>query len=324
MRVGEAQASRLGAARARPERAVVGADARQASRRARLLALAAAVLFSTGGAGIKVAAFDAAQVSSLRSGIAALTLLLWAALALRPRRASDEPTLVWSGPVVTAGVVYAAMLTLFVASTKLTTAANAIFLQATAPLYLLVLAPMVLGERFRRRELVYLCALAAGMVGCFIGRPVATGTAPNPALGNLLGAASGLVWAFTLIALRFTARDDRSGTATISAVVAGNAFAFLGALPAAVPFPAAPAGEWATVVYLGVFQIGLAYIFLASAVRRLPALEISLLLLLEPVLNPIWTWLIRGEDPGPWTIAGGGVIITATAIKIVYDARRLQ
>jgi drug/metabolite transporter (DMT)-like permease len=277
---------------------------------ARLQALAAAVLFSTGGAGIKVEAFDAAQVSALRSGIAAVALLLW----LRGR-------VHWSRRMAVAGVVYAAMLTLFVASTKLTTAANAIFLQSTAPLYLLVLAPLVLGERFRPRDLAYLAALAAGMVFCFIGRPTATVTAPNPALGDLLGAASGLVWALTLLILRYIGREDSAGGATISAVVAGNAFACVAALPFALPLPSAAVGEWATLIYLGVFQIGLAYVCLSGAVRRLPALETSLLLLLEPVLNPIWTWLIRAETPGSWTIAGGAVIIAATAIKLVYEAR---
>jgi drug/metabolite transporter (DMT)-like permease len=75
------------------------------------------------------------------------------------------------------------------------------------------------------------------------------------------------------------------------------------------------------VIYLGVFQIGLAYVFVTSAMRDLPALDASLLLLLEPVLNPVWAWAVRGEAPGPWTIAGGGVIIAASAAKSVYDAR---
>lgn len=277
---------------------------------ARLQALAAAVLFSTGGAGIKVEAFSAAQVSALRSGVAAVALLLW----LRGR-------VQWSWAVAGAGVVYAGTLTLFVTSTKLTSAANAIFLQSTAPLYLLVLAPLVLGERFRARDLLYLCALAAGLVLCFIGRPAATAAASNPPLGNLLGAMSGLVWALTLLSLRYLARNDRSGNLPISAVVAGNVIACVGALPLALPLPVASPAEWATVLYLGAFQIGLAYVCLTSAVRTLPALELSLLLLLEPVLNPVWTWLIRGEDPGPWTMAGGAVIIAATGIKMVYDAR---
>jgi DME family drug/metabolite transporter len=115
-------------------------------------------------------------------------------------------------------------------------------------------------------------------------------------------------------------RDDRTGNATISAVVAGNAFAFAGALPTALPLPSASPAEWMTVIYLGLFQIGVAYICLSAAVRRLPALETSLLLLVEPVLNPVWTWLIRAEDPGLWTILGGAIIIAATIVKILHDA----
>ncbi len=279
--------------------------------RARLLALAAALLFSTGGAGIKVESFDVAEVSALRSGIAAVALALWMRGRIR-----------WSWRIAAAGVVYAAMLSLFVAATKLTTAANAIFLQSTAPLYLLVLAPIFLNERFRSRDVVFLAALAAGMLCCFAGEARTAATAPNPALGDLLGAASGLVWALTLLVLRGIGRGDPAGTATISVVVLGNAFACLGALPAAWPLAAAPAGEWATLVYLGVFQIGLAYVCLSRAVGRLPALETSLLLLLEPVLNPVWTWLIRGEEPGTWTIAGGAIIVGATAIRVIVEGRR--
>jgi drug/metabolite transporter (DMT)-like permease len=272
--------------------------------------LAAALLFSTGGAGIKVEAFTTAQVSTLRSGIAALALLVW----LRGH-------ITWSRPIAVTGVVYALTLTLFVAATKLTTAANAIFLQATAPLYLLVLAPVFLRERLARRDVAFLLPLAIGTVFCFLGQHEQTATAPNPGLGNILGAACGLVWALTLLALRFVGRSDRTGSATVSAVVAGNAFACLGALPAALPLPSATPAEWATIVYLGVCQIGLAYICLSAAMRTLSALEASLLLLLEPVLNPVWTWLIRGEDPGAWTIVGGAIIVAATAVKILVDVR---
>jgi len=268
------------------------------------------VLFSTGGAGIKVESFTAAQVSFVRSGIAVIALLIW----LRGRVA-------WHPAAFGAGLVYAATLSLFVAATKLTTAANAIFLQSAAPLYVLLLAPFVLHERARRRDLIYLAALAQGLVLCFLGESDATSTASNPVLGNWLGAASGLAWALTLLALRHIGRDDRTGNATVGGVVAGNALASLLALPFALPMPSASVVEWTTLVYLGVFQIGLAYICLTKAIRGLPALEVSLLLLLEPVLNPLWTWAIRGEAPGGWTLAGGAVIIGATAIKAVVDAR---
>ena len=277
---------------------------------ARLQALAAAVLFSTGGAGIKVESFSAAQVSMLRSGIAAIVLILWLRGRIR-----------WTSGTLLAGVVYAGTLSLFVGATKLTTAANAIFLQSTAPLYLLVLAPLFLHERVTRRDVVYLAAVCGGMVLCFVGRAPASATASDPVVGNWLAAASGLVWALTLLLLRKIGRDDADGNATMAGMVTGNALACLAAVPFALPLPSAGAGEWATLVYLGVFQIGLAYICLTGAIRRLRALEISLLLLLEPVLNPVWTWLIRGENPGRWTIAGGAIIVCATAIKVVADNR---
>lgn len=280
---------------------------------ARLWAIAAAVLFSTGGAGIKVESFTAPQVSFVRSGVAAVALLLW----LRGRTS-------WHPAALGAGIIYAATLSLFVGATKLTTAANAIFLQSAAPLYVLVLAPFLLHERARRRDAPYLAALGGGMLLCFLGQPPASATASNPVLGNWLGAASGLAWALTLLTLRKIGRDDHAGSATVAAVIAGNVFACVAALPFALPMPAATGGEWATLVYLGVFQIGLAYVCLTRAIHDLPALEISLLLLLEPVLNPLWTWTIRGEAPGGWTVAGGAVIIGATAVKAFTDARRRE
>jgi drug/metabolite transporter (DMT)-like permease len=267
-----------------------------------LAAAAAAILFSTGGAAIKMAAFSGMQVASIRSAIAACALFLW----IRGR-------IVWGWPTLAVATVYAGTLTLFVTSTKLTTAANAIFLQSTAPLYIVFLAPLLLGERFRRRDLLFMAAFAVGLALCFAGRPPATATAPDPATGNVLGVLCSATWALTLIGLRWAERlDARIG---ISAVVGGNGLAFLIGAPFLLPLPAASAGEWATLIYLGLIQIAVAYIFLTRAIAQLPALDVSLLLLLEPVLNPVWTWLIRGENPGRWSLVGGGIILAATAAR---------
>jgi drug/metabolite transporter (DMT)-like permease len=287
----------------------------------RLQVLAAAVLFSTGGAGIKAAAFTGVQVSALRSGIAALVLLVLLKALSRRSAGEKAERLVLSPAMLATGVVYAATLTLFVLSTKLTTAANAIFLQATAPLYLLLLGPLVLHERFRGRDVGFLAGVAAGLVLCVIGQPVPTMTAPDPVTGNTLAVVCSITLALTLLGLRYVQRGRAQTSAGLTAVTLGNLFACLAALPFAWPLPSASAGEWATIAYLGICQIGVAYIFLTSAIRVLPALEVSLLLLIEPVLNPIWTWMIRGEHPGAFTIAGGVIIIAATAIKSVYDAR---
>jgi drug/metabolite transporter (DMT)-like permease len=286
-------------------------DLKMSQQTARLQAIAAAILFSTGGAGVKVSAFTGPQVAALRSGIAAVALLFWLRHRVR-----------WTPQVLGLGVIYACMITLFVNATKLTTAAIAIYMQSMAPLYILVLAPFLLGERFRGRDVVYMAALAAGMAICFAGQTVASATAPDPATGNVLAVLSGLAWALTLMSLRFVQRDGAASGIAMSAVVIGNLLASAASLPFAWPFPvAAPLVEWGTIVYLGVVQIGVAYVCLTRAMQHLPALEASLLLLLEPVLNPIWTWAIRDEHPGAWVLAGGSIIIAATAAKAVYDAR---
>ena len=275
---------------------------------AQFQAIGAAVLFSTGGAAIKVQAFSGMQVSALRAAIAALALFLWWRGRVR-----------WSWPAVAVAIPYAATLMLFVNATKLTTAAHAIFLQDTAPLYIIVLGPLLIREPVRLRDLVYLVVVGAGLAFCFIGRPDATVTAPDPRTGNILAVLSSLTWALTLVGLRWGQRSgDGVGT---SAVVIGNVIACVVGLPFVFPLPTASPIEWATLVYLGVVQIGVAYALLTSAMSHLPALEVSLLLLLEPVLNPIWTWLVRDENPGAWVWAGGAIIIAATAIKTIYDAR---
>lgn len=277
--------------------------------RARLQALGAAALFSTGGAAVKTAAFSGAQIASFRAGIAAIVLLLW----LRGR-------VTWSRQAWAVGVVYACMTVLYVAATRLTTSANAIFLQSTGPLYLLLLGPYVLHEKVRRSDLAYLGALAAGLAICFAGQPPATATAPDPATGNILGLLCGLAWALTLLALRRVERDAAAPGVAAASVIAGCIIASLVTLPFALPVPAAPPTAWLVLVYLGVFQIGLAYVWVTDAVRHLPAFEMSLLLLLEPVLNPIWTWLIWKEYPGGLVLAGGAIIVIATAIKNIYDS----
>lgn len=277
---------------------------------ARLEVLAAAALFSTGGAAIKACAFDGLQVASLRSGIAALAL----PLLLGPARRG------WGRPGTwLVAVAYAATLVLFVTSTKLTTAANAIFLQSTAPLWVLVLSPWLLAERFRVRDLGFLAAAAAGLAALLAGTAPPSATAPDPATGNLLALAAGVSWALTVMGLRHLERAGERGG--LAAAAAGNVLAFLAVLPWAWPIPAGSTTDWLVLGWLGVFQIGLAYLFLTRGLARVPALEASLLLLVEPVLNPLWTWLAHGENPGGWSLAGGAVVLAVVAARGLLEAR---
>ena len=283
--------------------------------RARLLVLAAALLFSTGGAAIKSTTLTAWQVASFRSAIAAVAILC---MLRGARRAPDGPT--WA-----VGAVYASTMVLFVLANKLTTAANAIYLQATAPLYILLTAPFLLREPVRRADLVFMGALGLGLGAFFMGQEVASGTAPNPELGNLAALGSGLTWAGTVMGLRYLGRrspDDPR--ATQPSLVTGNVLASLLTLPLALPLAGVLGRDLVIVAFLGVFQIGLAYVCLSRGIGGVPALEASLLLLLEPVLNPIWAWLVHGETPGEWSLAGGAIIMAATTIRTAWDVRRGQ
>ena len=275
----------------------------------RLQLLGAAVLFSTGGAAIKATELSSWQVAGFRSGIAALALL---ALLPSARRG-------WNARALLVGVAYAVMLILFVSANKLTTAANAIFLQSTAPLYLLLLGPWLLREPIRRPDVAFMALVALGMALFFVGAEAPAATAPDPARGNLLGVLSGVAWALTVMGLRWIGSRDAGGG--LVPVVLGNLIAFLACLPLALPVVVADAGDWALLSYLGVVQIGLAYVLLTKGIRHVSALEAATLLLAEPAINPVWAWLVHGETPSAWALAGGVLILGTTTLKTWWDAR---
>ena len=281
----------------------------------RLQVLAAALLFSTGGAAIKATALSGVQVACLRSAIAALAL----ALAMPAWRRVGAPR------YFLVGAAYAATLTLYVLANKLTTAANTIFLQSTAPMYLLLLGPWLLRERIRAGDLLFTGAVAGGMTLFFVGAEPPQRTAPEPMLGNLLGACCGLTWAFTILGLRWLGRAGGSGADEAGrAVIAGNLLVALATLPWALPLGGVGLGDGLVVGYLGVIQIGLAYVFMTRGVREVRALEASLLLLLEPVLSTVWAWLSHGERPGPWSLLGCSLIFVATVVKTLYGQARTR
>lgn len=281
---------------------------------ARLEVMAAAALFSTGGAAIKACSLSGPQVACLRSGIAALALVLALPAARRG----------WTARGVAIGAAYAATMVLFVWANKLTTSASTIFLQATAPLFILLMGPWLLREPVRRRDVIFTAALAGAMVLVFAGTRAPQQSAPDPMRGNLMALASGATYALAVMGLRWTARrevEGHAGASTAAVVLAGNALAFAACLPSAWPLPAMRAIDAAVLVYLGVFQIALAYVLLIRGVRGVTALEASLLLLVEPVLNPLWAWAVQGEVPGGWTLAGGAIILAATAARTWHDLR---
>jgi DME family drug/metabolite transporter len=271
--------------------------------------IAAAVLFSTGGAGIKAVHMSGPQVACLRAAVASVAVALLLPDARRR----------WNRATILVGLAYSGGMSLFALANKLTTAANTIYLQAAAPLYILALAPWLLKEPARRRDLILLACLATGLLLVFLGAEAPAATAPAPFKGNVLAVLSGIAIALMMIGLRALARHG-DGAAAAPAVLAGNVIAFALNLPAALPFPRPMLSDVAILAFLGVFQIALAYTLLARALRHVPALEASMLLLVEPALNPVWAWLIHHEVPSSRAIAGGMIILGATVAKSLLDA----
>ncbi|HSP81652.1 MAG TPA: EamA family transporter [Myxococcaceae bacterium] len=267
--------------------------------RSRLYLLAAAVLWSTAGAAVKLSTLSAWQLASGRSLVAALVLALAfpAGRRLPSRRGLGV------------SVAYAATVVLFILANKLTTSANAIFLQDTAPLYVLLLSPLLLRERPTRGELAAVPVFLLGLSLFFLDR-----LAPGQLGGNLTALASGVAFAFTILGLRAA---NEEGPVVL---VWGNLIAGVSVLVPALGGPTPTPLDVGLLLFLGVFQLGLAYTLFTWGIRNTPAVEASLLILLEPVLNPVWTFLLAGEQPGPWALVGGTIILIATAWRTVLGA----
>jgi len=276
-----------------------------------LAVLAAAVLWSTGGLFIKWVSLDAPGVTMWRSLFAGATI----AIVARPRGVAP-----WRAGWLTWGLAlsYASMLLLFVTATKLTTAANAIFLQFTAPLYLLVLGRFFLDERPTRLDLAAVAVAFGGMGLFFVGR-----LEPRDTAGNLCAIGSGVAFATFLVLLRQPSCTPETrpramilgNVLLVAASVAVNAVHEPGAFVPGV-------GDLGGLFFLGVVQIGLAYVLFGFGIAHVQALEASLIGMLEPVLNPVWVFIFLGESPGWWAVAGGAVIISAVVARTAATERR--
>ncbi len=279
----------------------------------RLQIMLAALLMSTSGAAIKTcSSFSSWQVACLRAGIAATVLLL---VVPGVRRSFNIRT-------VSVGCAYAGASVLFVLATKLTTAANAIFLQSTSPITIVLLSIWLLKEPLRRRDALFMGALAVGLSLFFLGSYQPTSSAPDPARGNLFALVSGLFWALTVIGLRWLAHTGKNtGNTASAAVTFGCIIASAITLPMALPVHQSHVSDWLTVMYLGTFGVALVFILLSRAMKQVTAIETGLLLLLEPALNPLWAWILQGENPGLPALAGGTIILTATAVHTCWPAR---
>lgn len=257
----------------------------------------AALLWSSGGLFIRVLTLDALQISFYRSAIAALTIII---ISLAGKKKLKFEFDIIS---VLCSLCYSFILIFFVIAVKLTKVANAIFLQFTAPIYLLILEPVFLKTKFEKKNLYALIFCFAGMVLFFFGKLDFSGIQ-----GNLFAIASGISFALFALFLKWKKQIHNSEN-TIVYIVAGNILVCLFCLPFIYEDLSVRSDQMLILLYMGIFQIGISYIIFNEGVKYISATESMIIAMLEAILSPVWVFLGVGEIPSGFAIAGSIIIL---------------
>jgi drug/metabolite transporter (DMT)-like permease len=275
-------------------------DSPSERRKALLFILLAAVLWSTSGVLVKVIDWQPMAILAGRSLFASLIFLVYL------RRIPTK----WTRWKILAAAASIMTQFLFVTSTKLTTAANAIFLQYTAPIYIVLLAFWFLHEKPSRADWGSMFIIFLGLL-LFFGDKLST----NGFYGNILAVLSGVTSALMIVSFR----AQKDGAPEESVLIASLFMALFG-----FPFVLKEAWtvtNWLIIAFLGLFQIGLAFVFFTKAIKHIPALEANLVGTLEPVLNPVWVFLFLGESMGSFALFGGLIVLGGVAFSAISSAR---
>jgi drug/metabolite transporter (DMT)-like permease len=258
--------------------------------------IATAILWSSAGLLIKMISWNPIAIAGMRSAIATLVLFVF----LR------RPHLTWSAAQIGGAVAFAATVILFVLANKLTTAANAILLQYTSPIFVALLGAWFLGERATRLDWTTIFVVIGGMTLFFLDDLTTGGL-----WGNVCAIASGGTFACFVLFMRKQKNDS-----PLESVFLGNILTVLIGFP--FMFEAMPsASSWVGLVLSGVLQLGLSHVLYATAIKHVTALEAILIAVVEPILNPVWVLLVVGEAPGPWALLGGFVVLVSVTIRYV-------
>jgi drug/metabolite transporter (DMT)-like permease len=255
--------------------------------------LLCATLWSMGGVLIKTIDLHPLAIAGTRSAIAAVVLAVYV------RRFN----FVWTKAQLGAARFFSYTVLSFVAATKLTTAANAILLQFTAPIYVAVFSGPLLGEKVGKRDIIALIAIVCGLVVFFLEK-----VSPENMLGNAIALSSGLSFAGIAICLRM-----QNGSSTLESLLLGHVLTAMIGLPVLLLGPVPSLNDSLALLVLGVFQLGIPYILYGIALRSVTALEATLVPVIEPILNPIWVALVTSERPSKFALIGGSIVLGSVA-----------
>ena len=265
-----------------------------------MLVLIASVLWSIGGLLVKLLDWNPVAISGTRSIIAALVLLAYI----------KKPKITKSKPQILGAIAYSTTVLFYVIANKLTTAANAILLQYTAPIFVALLSFWILKEKVHWYDIISIGVVIFGM-GLFFIEDVSSGNI----LGNIIAIVSGFTLACCTLALR--AQKDGSGMETICL---GNLLTFIIAIPFILKVEATMR-DLIVAISLGVFQLGISYIFYVNSLKYITALEAILIAVFEPILNPLWVYIFLREKPGINAIIGGVIVIIAVTLRGIYATK---
>ncbi len=268
--------------------------------RAILFLILAATLWSTGGLLIKAISWQPISILAGRSIFSSIMFLIYL------RRFPTH----WTRWKIMAAASHLLTAFLFVTATKLTTSANAIFLQYTAPVYIVLLGVWFLKERPTRVDWGSMVIIFLGMM-LFFGDKLSL----NGLYGNILAALSGVALAVMNVSLR--AQKDGSPAESI---LLAHLFTAIVGFPYVLK-EAWTVNNWLIILFLGIFQIGFSFVFFTSAIKHVPAIEATLISTLEPVLNPVWVFLFIGEQPGRFALIGGLIVLAGVALNAIGSAR---
>lgn len=259
------------------------------------------LLWSMGGLFIKLVDWNPITIAGTRSGISALVMLIY---LKKPIKSFNKNKLI-------GGLLYASLMLLFVSANKLTTSANAILLQFTAPIWVAIFSGVLLKEKIRSYDWYAIGAVMIGMTLFFLG-DLNTGNT----FGNLIAVLSGISMAGTVLFLKL----QKDGS-PVEMTMLGNIITFIIAIPFLFLITFSFRNV-AGILVLGIFQLGISYIIYSLAVQHVSAIEAILIPIIEPLLNPLWVFIFTKETPGPYAILGGVLVIGSVVVRGVYQHKQ--
>lgn len=263
-----------------------------------------ALLWSSGGLLIKLLPLSPLAIAGMRSAIAACVMYLWVR-----RKGPMNP--VWTPAQFGSIISYMFTVVLFVWATKQTTAANAILLQYTAPVWVALFSAAITKERLKKLDVIVVLCVMLGMIVFFLDA-----LTPGAMFGNVLAVASGIAFAGVALFMR-----AQKGTSTTESIILGNVLTAVVCIPFAGGLPDASMDWIAPLLVLGILQLGASYLLYSWALAHVTALEAVLITVLEPLLNPVWVGLALGEMPSTSALIGGCLVVAAVVVRGLVGSR---